>query len=284
MLTGPTPQDLLLFDEQMTTPLIEETGIGTMIVYSDRRPGNKTVNEDSAAILALDRRSLLLIVADGVGGRGSGEQASRTAVLCIQSAVEQAIARNRSIDKAVIRGIGSANQKLHKMNNGAATTLAAVHVLPGVVRTYHAGDSRVVIIGGPGRKNHQTIDHSRVNEVVTDGAVNHAESNGHANRHIVTNAIGLSQTFIDVGARTEIHSKDTVLLATDGLFDNLDSDELLNLVCMRSISDTAETILEIARSRMTNGHKNGRGKPDDLTFILFRPKPRRLAQGRVHKP
>ena len=64
---------------------------------------------------------------------------------------------------------------------------------------------------------------------------------------------------------------DTVLLASDGLFDNLFIDEIVDSIRTGPLKDAADRLVERAGKRMSgNGAADQPCKPDDLTIVLFR--------------
>ena len=77
--------------------------------------------------------------------------------------------------------------------------------------------------------------------------------------------------WIDVGRPTQLADLDTVILASDGLWDNLYRDEVAELMGNRSLMESASGIFRMATDRMNCEPESEFGKPDDLSFILYRP-------------
>ena len=65
-----------------------------------------------------------------------------------------------------------------------------------------------------------------------------------------------------------------MLVASDGLTDNVHLDEIVELIRKGGLADSATAVAELARKRMSNRTSNQPSKPDDLSLILFR-KPER---------
>jgi serine/threonine protein phosphatase PrpC len=63
---------------------------------------------------------------------------------------------------------------------------------------------------------------------------------------------------------------DTVLIASDGVYDNLHLDEIVSCIRRGTPADAAARLAEACLSRMTQPMAGLPSKPDDLTFILFR--------------
>jgi serine/threonine protein phosphatase PrpC len=74
----------------------------------------------------------------------------------------------------------------------------------------------------------------------------------------------------------QLAARDTVLLASDGLFDNLYIDEIVATIRSGPLTAAADRLVQRAQSRMSGADAADQPcKPDDLTIVLFRPhKPR----------
>ena len=69
-----------------------------------------------------------------------------------------------------------------------------------------------------------------------------------------------------------VRARDTVLLASDGLFDNLHTHEIVGVIRKGKLTRAAETLRSRTESRMAGEQPPHRpSKPDDLTFLLYRP-------------
>ena len=154
---------------------------------------------------------------------------------------------------------------------GAGTTLAVVEVAQGLMRPYHVGDSMILLVGQRGRIKHQSIPHSPVGYALESGLLDERDAMVHEDRHIVSNLVGMEEMRIDVGPPTRMGRRDTVVLASDGLSDNLHLEEIIETVRKGPMPGAAARLAEHATQRMkaaTEGHPS---KPDDMTMVLFRP-------------
>ena len=75
---------------------------------------------------------------------------------------------------------------------------------------------------------------------------------------------------IDIGATVELRPKDTVLVASDGLTDNIHLHEIKDLVRSGPLAQALDAIIKLATHRMTAESSQQPSKPDDLSIILFR--------------
>ena len=116
----------------------------------------------------------------------------------------------------------------------------------------------------------QTTSHSPVGYAVQAGVLDEREAIHHEDRHLVSNVIGSPDAHIEVGARRRMNSRDTVIIGSDGLFDNLHVDEIIEVSRKGPLLHCAEQLATLATQRMANIDSGSPSKPDDLTFILFR--------------
>ncbi|MFQ5790919.1 MAG: PP2C family protein-serine/threonine phosphatase, partial [Acidobacteriota bacterium] len=119
----------------------------------------------------------------------------------------------------------------------------------------------------------QSIPHSPVGYGVESGFLDEKEAMYHQERHVVSNVIGAPGMRIEVGPTIEMARRDTLLLATDGLFDNLHTDEIVGLIRKGGLARAIKALAESSSDRMRNGGDDMPSKPDDLTCILFRLAP-----------
>lgn len=78
---------------------------------------------------------------------------------------------------------------------------------------------------------------------------------------------------IDVATPVELSPRDTVLLASDGLTDNVHLDEIIERVRKGPIETAVNAVIDLARQRMETATAREPSKPDDLSLIVFRKRP-----------
>lgn len=243
-------------------------GSGQVVVYSSRAPGKESSNEDSALTCALDDDACVLVVADGMGGALCGDQASRIAVRSIENAVVNG--EVETLRETVLSGIDEANRNIEALGVGAGSTLVVGEILNNKLRTYHVGDSELLVVGQRGKLKFHTVSHSPVAYAVEAGLIDEAQAMSHEQRHIIFNALGNHEMRIDIGPIINLSRFDTVLLASDGVYDNLYVREIVEIIRKGSLDVVAQRLLSVCRERMTHRAIDQPHKPDDLTFILFR--------------
>jgi serine/threonine protein phosphatase PrpC len=249
---------------------------GMAAVFTNRSPQKTTPNEDVAALWPTGTGSGILAVADGLGGHASGERASRLAIETIGRAIQQKL--NPAVGQpapdqfrgAILDGIEAANQAVRALGTGAATTLALVEIQDRTIRPYHVGDSVILLTGQRGKIKLQTIPHSPIGYAVEAGLMNEEDAIHHEARHVISNVIGSDGMRIEIGPPIDMADRDTLILASDGLLDNLLPDEIVEFVRSGPLDQAVGSMIAEAQHRMAGQNEAGPSKPDDLTVIAYR--------------
>jgi len=245
---------------------------GAVCVYTCPSPVPRRLNEDSAALIGCGERRGVFLVADGMGGCPGGEQASKIAVETFCRYLEAETDPRADLRDVVLAAFAEANRRIEKHAEGSGTTVVAVEVAGGYVRSYHCGDSRALVVGERGRVRLRTQDHSPVGYAVASGLLTPEQAIVHHQRHYVSNYMGSHEMKVDVSDRIRLAARDTVVLASDGLFDNLLEREVVDEVRSRNIRRATQRLVDLSRDRMRRGRLLGKAsKPDDLTVVIFRP-------------
>lgn len=245
-----------------------ELASGEAIAFSVRAPG-KDENEDAVALIDHPQGGVIA-VADGMGGMKAGRRASHGALEALQAALAVAAREGSPLRHATVDGLQEANRAVLALGLGAGTTLAAVVVVEGTARPIHVGDAVVLHVGQRGRIKSQTIAHSPTGYAIEAGLLDEDAALQHEERHIVSNHVGMEGMRIEVGSAVPVAARDTLLVASDGLADNLTVQEIVDLVRKGPLEASARGLAELARRRMLEGTPEGPGHPDDLSFVLYR--------------
>ncbi|MDA0679007.1 MAG: protein phosphatase 2C domain-containing protein [Proteobacteria bacterium] len=245
-------------------------GGGSLVAYTAPSPDKTTENEDCVAAIPYGPAAVVLAIADGVGGLPGGRRASQTAVRSLEASLNQAMHETMLLRTAILNGIEAANKAVLAMGNGSATTMTVMTIDGLSARSYQVGDSKSMIVGQRGRVRAQTMAHSPTGFAVEAGFLDHRDALHHEERHLVSNLIGTSDMRIDMGAEVHLQPRDTVLLASDGLTDNLHNHEICELIRKGPLAEALQSVTGLARRRMTVESTHQPSKPDDLSVILFR--------------
>ena len=196
----------------------------------------RKINEDSYATVESENYSYA-IVADGMGGHLAGEVASMMAVQTIREYISEHLSEDLDkfqIKELLCRAFRYANEKIfeYSCNNesvmGMGTTTTLCFVKDGYLIFAHVGDSRAYMIDNNSIRQ-ITRDHSYVQELVKLGMITPEEAKRHPNRNQITRAMGVELT-VRVDSGISSYSSQTLMLASDGLFGEIDDEGIRELI------------------------------------------------------
>lgn len=232
-------------------------------------PGNvRQQNQDAYRIETFDRRSMLCVVCDGMGGAKSGNIASALAIDVFVQEVEATRTSgmtDEQIGRMLKAGVKQANFSVYDQAmqfsdfEGMGTTLVAVYIEGNRAFVVNVGDSRAYLLNNNG-VGRITTDHSLVQVMIQRGELTPEEARHYPGKNLITRAIGTESVVECDLFRLQVERGDCILLCTDGLSNLVDEQEMLfevvhgvnrQLCCQR--------LLEIAKSR---------GAPDNVTSVL----------------
>lgn len=265
-ITSPT----LYLESEMDYPELMRSRQGQVVAFSRTCPGKEEPNDDSAIIIPMAGGGIVIAVADGVGGAPVGYKASAIAVQCLAESLS-AESTTRDLRPAILDGIERANSEILDMGTGAATTICVVEMQNRIARGYQVGDSMALFVGGRGSIKWKSMSHSPVGYAIESGLLNEEEAMHHEERHIVSNLVGSRTMHIEIGPAIRLAPRDTIVLASDGLFDNLHVSEICGLARRGRPLDRINALVALARQRMDCTTDDTPGKPDDLAVVLLTP-------------
>ncbi len=269
MTADGSQQTLIVRCGEMSRPEVIAVAGGEAAVFSARNPSRQTSNEDAAAIVPAANRGAILAVADGLGGQRSGARAAELAVQAVVGCVTAADG-DAGLRAAILDGFERANRSVTDLGVGAGTTLAAVEIDGSTIRPYHVGDSTILVTGQRGRIELLTVSHSPVGYAVEAGLLDEQEAIHHEDRHLVSNIVGSPEMRIEVGRPLTLKPRDTLLIGSDGLFDNMHVAEVVEVIRKGPLAVVAAALADACRRRMQEPEPGHPSHPDDLTFIIYR--------------
>lgn len=261
---------LWVLDAQSVFDSLSAPGPGYACVHSARSPDKSGPNEDGALIVTAGPGRWVLALADGLGGQSNGVEASRAALAAIHSCVCDGLAREQPLRDAIIDGFERANRAVMQNASGGATTLLVAEIDQDRLRTFHVGDSAALVFGGRGKLKLQTIAHSPVGYAMEAGVLDEEQAMFHDDRHYVSNVVGDAGMHLTMSSQIRLKPRDTVLLATDGLFDNLYVEEIVELARGGRLDSRMRAVAAACNTRMRNECGGLPGKPDDMTIVAYR--------------
>lgn len=208
----------------------------------------RTINEDS--LLALPG---LFVVADGMGGHGGGDVASKAAVEALADGREapfdvDEIPQMLADARVAVDGAARAD-RLTMMGTTLVALMWVVSNGRDRLVVANVGDSRCYELGPAGLQL-VTRDHSVVQELIEAGDLAPSEADQHPDRHVVTRALGGGSTgtaeYVALGP-TAPHR---LLLCSDGVSGELDHTEIAE--CL-DLANTPVQAVEALAARVLDG-------------------------------
>lgn len=222
-------------------------------------------NEDRYLIHRLRDGSVLLAVADGLGGNVSGgvaaqivqKQLKRIDTIEVDREEKTLFTIAREIDRHIHR-IKEADPAI----KNAGSTLLAVLLRQNGACWVHVGDSRLYLLRN-GTLAQITKDQTLARFLVEESEITDQEALTHYSRHVMDQWVGCGDVTPETG-RLELAAKDLLILSSDGFYKYVPED-FLSATASRDMS------LE-ARAGMLVRAAIERGGTDDITIVLAKRK------------
>jgi protein phosphatase len=210
-----------------------------------------------------DRREILLVVADGLGGHQGGEVASQMAVDLIgrhmqESEGEAAERLTRAIQDANA-AIFEAAREDEALSGMGTTVVCLLLCEDGRSHIAHVGDSRLYRLR-TGSIRSMTDDHSLVATLVREGVLTPEEAQEDPRRNQILRALGVQEELeVELGT-LDLEPGDVYVLCSDGLHGMIEDHEI-HRIGRRSIRPeaVAEELISAA---------NAAGGADNVTCIV----------------
>lgn len=238
-----------------------------MIRVAGRTDVGRARSRNEDALLQRPER-VLVAVADGMGGHAAGDIASRIAVDVVDDRSTHLPDHDRAAyladtvreaHSAILRA-AQADPELQGM--GTTLTLLWLHADGNAGIIAHVGDSRAYRWRS-GALEQITHDQTWVQRQIDDGLLSPDQARGHPFSAMLTCALGIPDTDLDVQIHDpEPRPGDLFLLCSDGLTARLtDADLRQILVDSSDLDTTAAALVDAA---------NEAGGPDNVTVALVR--------------
>lgn len=218
----------------------------------------------------LGPQGTLFLVADGMGGEACGEVASQLCTVTVPKRLFDNLKTMEKISETnfvllLREAIEFANQVIFQKAQsspayrGMGSTTTAAAIFGSHLFVAQVGDSRAYLIRNKNMVQ-LTRDQTFLNYLAEIGAELPADPEKDSRKSILTQAVGTSET-IDVKVTyTKMRQGDAILLCSDGLYNMLDSADLLEIV---NGSDSLAGKLKALIDRANLG-----GGADNITGIM----------------
>ena len=218
-------------------------------------------NEDSVIIIKNSDDSILMAVADGMGGHKAGEVASSLAISYLSNRFMESFFKMNKAGavewiKTCVNEINGQIFKYTEENpesKGMGTTLVMAIITEEYILFGNIGDSSGYVMKD--NKLHKvTHDHTVVNLLLAAGELTQEEAKNHPKKNILMNALGINDPIeIDVfDCNMDI---DEILLCSDGLTTML-TDDTIEKVLLEDISVSEQVVKLIKKANNRGGNEN----------------------------
>ncbi len=248
------------------------------------RGREKSVNEDS--VLALEAESKegvaygLYMVADGMGGHGSGDEVSQRVVKFgkekvfpyMSELVKITDDKDTEIAKAMRLIVKDIKEDVWKNLKKGGTTLTMALVINDEVWVINVGDSRAYLVKKDGGFKRITRDDSYVEILVESKAIKPEDRYVHPDRNIITKLIGYDfkratgqHTPFDFKegdlkvSKVRLDERDRLLLCSDGLWEEIGDDQIQKTARQGSSQQAAKKLIKMA---------NDKGGRDNISAVV----------------
>ena len=220
----------------------------------------RDTNEDSWGIFPGEEdQACLLVVADGMGGQAAGEVASQLAVESVRGVF---FGEKFGCDAgaALREAVQAANDLIHARASGDSdlggmgTTCVTASIIGTTLTVAHVGDSRAYWIDANCIQQ-LTRDHNLAEEFALMG-----RRGPEGSQHILTRTVGGSSHIeVDVTPAIQLQANNRVVLCSDGLFNVVSQDEILEAVLEAAPAVACRRLVDKALRR---------GGPDNITVVV----------------
>lgn len=218
-------------------------------------------NEDSVIIVKNEDDSILLAVADGMGGHRAGEVASSIAISYLSNRFSESFFKMGKAEAVewIKNCTNEINGQIFKYteenpeSKGMGTTLVLSIVTNDYILFGNIGDSSGFVMKD--NKIHKvTHDHTLVNLLVDAGELTIEEAKNHPKKNILMNALGVNDPIeIDIfDCSMEI---DEILLCSDGLT-TMVPEEQIEKVLLSDLAIEEKVIKLIKKANNRGGNDN----------------------------
>ena len=227
-----------------------------------RRAGS--TNQDQAVAERLPDGSVVLAVADGVGGMGGGDVASAAAIAAVLEECRREIGPDP--EDLLQRCFHAANDRVRQLatenfqHSNMASTLVAIIVREGVAWVASLGDSRAYLLAGD-KLEQLTADDSWVAEQVRARLLTEEQAQTSPQRNVITRGIGVEVAPAVATKRISLPGGGALLLCSDGLHGVVPKDRIREILRSGSPENVCQALIDAA---------NEAGGPDNIGVVVYR--------------
>ena len=215
--------------------------------FSDR--GNREYNEDSLAFLC-DGATGFFVLADGLGGHGRGEVASKIAV---EKSAETHFSGG-GLDECFLSAQNSIIDEQRKAGafDEMKTTLCLLCIYNDKAQWGHVGDSRIYHFRD-GRLIARTMDHSVPQMLVLSGEIKEKAIRNHPDRNRLLRVLGVEWETprYELADETSVAAGDSFLLCSDGFWELIVEKQMMR--CLKQSATPEQWLSQMEAAVLESG-------------------------------
>jgi serine/threonine protein phosphatase PrpC len=240
-----------------------------VVTAQTNRLGNREMNQDRMAVIETGA-SILLVVADGMGGHAGGEIAAEIVVDTLSKHFQSSARPIRNPRAFLGLAIEAAHR--HIVNSAQSrpppfdprTTCVACLIQGQHAWWAHVGDSRLYLLQGNQITQH-TEDHSYVQELYRQGEISKADMSSHPMRNYLTRCLGGDAEIpkIAYGECDKLQANDMLVLCSDGFWSQLGKGQIETLLDEQDIDAHLNELANLAE-------KHAYPQSDNISAVALR--------------
>lgn len=219
--------------------------------------GDRAEQQDRTALFTAPKAPgyVMAVLADGMGGRSGGAMAAEQVIRTAKQNFDQYSPLTDTIE-GVLETVAREVHTVIKLNAISSekqphSTMVILVLTPEKNAVWaHVGDSRLYRFSGPNFAE-RTIDHSYVEQMVSQGKLTREDAKDHKLSNILVNVLGSpnAEPYITIGQHQGLKAGDAFLLCSDGLWHYFTDAELGAALAMNSPRQASEFLIKKARER-----------------------------------
>jgi len=252
----------LFFNNTQYTKEYSKLSTGEAL-YASYRGSHKKVNQDSLAIFQI-QDSIILIIADGMGGTVNGERASQMICQTMQEYLEK---QNEAVilDWMIIKALEEASQKIINFKHECGSTATCVLIKNNLARFYNIGDSGQFLYNSKKRLLFKGTEHSLLGHAMQAGLIKSREEQNIVEDSILLNGVGFENMKIEISKEYKLKRDYLIILCSDGFFQFFNEHELNVDYLYGKFLTRGEKLLKLVKDETCE-------ILDDCTYLVYRHK------------
>ncbi|CAB1061733.1 hypothetical protein D1BOALGB6SA_6508 [Olavius sp. associated proteobacterium Delta 1] len=221
----------------------------------------RKLNEDRYLIKDMQDNSVLIAVADGLGGGVAGDYAAE--IIRKKFADLKQVTKNNEqpeldqLVRKIDRTIYAASQSIQDLE-GTGSTFVGVLLRSGLAHWVHVGDSRLYFLRDA-KLIQVTEDQTLARFLLEEGEITPDQVPTHYSRHVMDQCVGCGYSEPETG-NLKFQAGDLLVLSTDGLHKQIPGPTLNSII-------NAATDLETKAKALVNAALDAGGK-DNITIVM----------------